>query len=213
MQKNYLSDPSDIFSLEIYRPELEMLEGFGEKSISNLLSSIENSRNIELSRLVYSLGIPEVGEATSRNLASAFLEFNLIQNASFKDLIELDDIGSKVASNIVNFFQHDYVKKLLSKLIPQLEIKKIIKKNIEDMPLLNMQIVLTGKLARFSRDEMKESLISMGAKVTSSVSKNTNFIIAGENAGSKLNKATELGIKVLSEDNYSELINDPKKYI
>jgi DNA ligase (NAD+) len=154
-----------------------------------------------------------VGEATSRNLASAFLEFNLIQNASFKDLIELDDIGSKVASNIVNFFQHDYVKKLLSKLIPQLEIKKIIKKNIEDMPLLNMQIVLTGKLARFSRDEMKESLISMGAKVTSSVSKNTNFIIAGENAGSKLNKATELGIKVLSEDNYSELINDPKKYI
>jgi DNA ligase (NAD+) len=81
------------------------------------------------------------------------------------------------------------------------------------MPLLNMQIVLTGKLARFSRDEIKESLISMGAKVTSSVSKNTNFIIAGENAGSKLNKASELGIKVLSEENYSELINDPKKYI
>ena len=81
------------------------------------------------------------------------------------------------------------------------------------MPLLNMQIVLTGKLERFSRDEIKESLISMGAKVTSSVSKNTNFIIAGENAGSKLNKASELGIKVLSEENYSELINDPKKYI
>ena len=81
------------------------------------------------------------------------------------------------------------------------------------MPLLNMQIVLTGKLSRFSRDEIKESLISMGAKVTSSVSKNTNFIIAGENAGSKLNKASELGIKVLSEENYSELINDPKKYI
>ena len=93
------------------------------------------------------------------------------------------------------------------------EIEKIIKKNIDEMPLLNMQIVLTGKLARFSRDEIKESLISMGAKVTSSVSKNTNFIIAGENAGSKLNKASELGIKVLSEENYSELINDPKKYI
>ena len=98
------------------------------------------------------------------------------------------------------------------------KIKEIIlckenKKNIDEMPLLNMQIVLTGKLARFSRDEIKESLISMGAKVTSSVSKNTNFIIAGENAGSKLNKASELGIKVLSEENYSELINDPKKYI
>ena len=213
MQKSYLSDPSDIFSLENYRLDLEKLEGFGEKSISNLLTSIDNSRNIELSRLVYSLGIPEVGEATSRNLASAFLNFSSIQNASFKNLIELDDIGPKVASNIVNFFKHEYVSKLLVNLIPHLKIKKIIKKNIDEMPLLNMQIVLTGKLARFSRDEIKESLISMGAKVTSSVSKNTNFIIAGENAGSKLNKASELGIKVLSEENYSELINDPKKYI
>lgn len=213
MQKSYLSDPSDIFSLENYRVDLEKLEGFGEKSISNLLTSIDNSRNIELSRLVYSLGIPEVGEATSRNLASAFLNFSSIQNASFKNLIELDDIGPKVASNIVNFFKHEYVSKLLVNLIPHLKIKKIIKKNIDEMPLLNMQIVLTGKLARFSRDEIKESLISMGAKVTSSVSKNTNFIIAGENAGSKLNKASELGIKVLSEENYSELINDPKKYI
>ena len=209
MQKSYLSDPSDIFSLENYRHDLEKLEGFGEKSISNLLTSIDNSRNIELSRLVYSLGIPEVGEATSRNLASAFLNFSSIQNASFKNLIELDDIGPKVASNIVNFFEHEYVSKLLVNLIPHLKIKK----NIDEMPLLNMQIVLTGKLARFSRDEIKESLISMGAKVTSSVSKNTNFIIAGENAGSKLNKASELGIKVLSEENYSELINDPKKYI
>ena len=213
IQKSYLSDPSDIFSLENYRVDLEKLEGFGEKSISNLLTSIDNSRNIELSRLVYSLGIPEVGEATSRNLASAFLNFSSIQNASFKNLIELDDIGPKVASNIVNFFKHEYVSKLLVNLIPHLKIKKIIKKNIDEMPLLNMQIVLTGKLARFSRDEIKESLISMGAKVTSSVSKNTNFIIAGENAGSKLNKASELGIKVLSEENYSELINDPKKYI
>ena len=213
IKKSYLSDPSDIFSLENYRVDLEKLEGFGEKSISNLLASIDNSRNIELSRLVYSLGIPEVGEATSRNLASAFLDFINIQNASFKDLIELDDIGPKVASNIVNFFEHEYVKKLLVNLIPHLAIKKIIKKNIDEMPLLNMQIVLTGKLSRFSRDEIKESLISMGAKVTSSVSKNTNFIIAGENAGSKLNKASELGIKVLSEENYSELINDPKKYI
>ena len=159
------------------------------------------------------MGIPEVGEATSRNLASAFLDFSAIQNASFINLIELDDIGPKVASNIVNFFKHEYVKTLLVNLIPHLEIKKIIKKNIDEMPLLNMQIVLTGKLERFSRDEIKESLISMGAKVTSSVSKNTNFIIAGENAGSKLNKASELGIKVLSEENYSELINDPKKYI
>ena len=213
MQKSYLSDPSDIFCLENYRLDLEKLEGFGKKSISNLLTSINNSRNIELSRLVYSLGIPEVGEATSRNLASAFLDFSSIQNASFINLIELDDIGPKVASNIVNFFKHEYVSKLLVNLIPHLKIKKIIKKNIDEMPLLNMQIVLTGKLARFSRDEIKESLISMGAKVTSSVSKNTNFIIAGENAGSKLNKASELGIKVLSEENYSELINDPKKYI
>ena len=213
IQKSYLSDPSDIFCLENYRLDLEKLEGFGKKSISNLLTSINNSRNIELSRLVYSLGIPEVGEATSRNLASAFLDFSSIQNASFINLIELDDIGPKVASNIVNFFEHEYVSKLLVNLIPHLKIKKIIKKNIDEMPLLNMQIVLTGKLARFSRDEIKESLISMGAKVTSSVSKNTNFIIAGENAGSKLNKASELGIKVLSEENYSELINDPKKYI
>ena len=212
IKKSYLKDPSDIFLLKNYRDELEKLEGFGKKSVSNLIGSIEQSRNIDLSRLIFALGIPEVGEATSRNLANEYRNIDKLVKADFYNLIKVDDLGPKVATNIINFFHNDFVSDFLKRLLPHLNIKQMKSLSKEDMPLLNKQIVLTGKLLQFSRDEIKENLIRLGAKVTSSVSKNTDFIIVGENAGSKLKKANELGIKVLSEDDYLTLRDEPKKF-
>ena len=212
IKKSYLEDPSDIFLLKNHREELEKLEGFGKKSVSNLIESIEQSRNIDLSRLIFALGIPEVGEATSRNLANEYRNIDKFVKADFYDLIKVDDLGPKVATNIINFLQNDFVSDFLKRLLPHLNIKQMRSLSKEDMPLLNKQIVLTGKLTQYSRDEIKENLIRLGAKVTSSVSKNTDFIIVGENAGSKLKKANELGIKVLSEDDYLILRDEPKKF-
>ena len=212
IKKSYLEDPSDIFLLKNHREELEKLEGFGKKSVSNLIESIEQSRNIDLSRLIFALGIPEVGEATSRNLANEYRNIDKFVKADFYDLIKVDDLGPKVATNIINFLQNDFVSDFLKRLLPHLNIKQMRSLSKEDMPLLNKQIVLTGKLTQYSRDEIKENLIRLGAKVTSSVSKNTDFIIVGENAGSKLKKANELGIKVLSENDYLILIDEPNKF-
>ena len=212
IKKSYLEDPSDIFLLKNHREELEKLEGFGKKSVSNLIESIEQSRNIDLSRLIFALGIPEVGEATSRNLANEYRNIDKFVKADFYDLIKVDDLGPKVATNIINFLQNDFVSDFLKRLLPHLNIKQMRSLSKEDMPLLNKQIVLTGKLTQYSRDEIKENLIRLGAKVTSSVSKNTDFIIVGENAGSKLKKANELGIKVLSENDYLILRDEPNKF-
>ena len=210
---DFIQDQSDIFKLLNHKEKLEQLDGFGKKSINNLLASIEKSRSVDLSRLIYSLGIPEVGEATSRNLANAYLNFDKVQNASFKDLVELDDIGSKVAANIINYFQDLHTTSLLSKLLPELSVNEVKQLSEKETPLKGLMIVLTGKLAKYSRDELKENLINLGAKVSSSVSKKTTIVIAGENAGSKLKKASDLGINIIDEDNYTNFLNDPTKYI
>ena len=210
---DFIQDQSDIFKLLNHKEKLEQLDGFGKKSINNLLASIEKSRSVDLSRLIYSLGIPEVGEATSRNLANAYLNFDKVQNASFKDLVELDDIGSKVAANIINYFQDMHTTSLLSRLLPELFVNEVKQLSEKETPLKGFLIVLTGKLAKYSRDELKENLINLGAKVSSSVSKKTTIVIAGENAGSKLKKASDLGINIIDEDNYINFLNDPTKYI
>ena len=213
IKEGFIKDQADIFKLYIHKSELEKMNGFGEKSINNLLDAIDKSRNIDLSKLIYSLGIPEVGEATSRNLAVSFLTFEAVKNASFEQLIGIEDIGSKVAANIITFFKSKDMNHIIDKLLPELSINKLDILSRAEMPLKDISIVLTGKLAMFSRDEIKENLISMGAKVSSSVSKNTNLVIAGDKAGSKLKKANELGINILTEEEYLDFLNEPKKYI
>ena len=213
IKEGFIKDQADIFKLHIHKSELEKMNGFGEKSINNLLDAIDKSRNIDLSKLIYSLGIPEVGEATSRNLAVSFLTFEAVKSASFEQLIAIEDIGSKVAANIITFFKSKDMNYIIDKLLPELSINKLDVLSRAEMPLKDVSIVLTGKLAMFSRDEIKENLISMGAKVSSSVSKNTNLVIAGDKAGSKLKKANELGINILTEEEYSDFLNEPKKYI
>lgn len=212
-KKGYLNDIADIFKLKSYKNELMKMDGFGEKSISNLLNSIEKSRKVELHKLIYSLGISEVGEATSRNLAQEFKNIDSFVDADFNHLIEIDDIGPKVASNIVNYIKTDFAQSLLPRIIKELDVINVEEVNLADLPLNGIQVVLTGKLINFSRDEIKENLISKGAKVASSVSSKTSFIIAGENAGSKLKKAIELNVKIYDENEYESILKNPSQYI
>ena len=212
-KQGFLKDPSDIFRLENRKDEIVSLEGFGEKSFDNLIKSINASRDVSLHRFIYSLGIPEVGESTARNLESHFEKFKSIFEASYDELIEVKDIGPKVAENIIQFFQNPRIVETVPKLLEEIILKELSKEDFKDMPLRGKQIVLTGKLENYSRDELKEILISMGANVTSSVSSKTSLLIAGEKAGSKLRKAESLGIDIIESDQCEEFLNDTKKFL
>jgi len=208
-----LNNVADIYKLKNHKNELMQMEGFGEKSISNLINSIENSRKIDLHKFIYSLGIQEVGEATSYNLAKEFKELETFLKTNFKHLIEIEDIGPKVAANIIRFLESEYSKPLIAQLIKELQIKPFKDVDSSLLTLKGLQIVLTGKLNNFSRDEIKENLISRGAKVSSNVSSKTSFVIAGENAGSKLKKAIELNVKIYDENEYESILKNPSQYI
>ena len=212
-KQGILEDPSDIFKLENKKDNIINLEGFGEKSFNNLIASINTSREIALHRFIYSLGIPEVGESTARNLESHFEKFKGIFEATYDDLIEVKDIGPKVAENIIQFFQNPLIVEMVPKLLEEIALQELSKEDFKDMPLRGKQIVLTGKLENYSRDELKEILISMGANVTSSVSSKTSLLIAGEKAGSKLKKAESLGIDIINSDQCEEFLNDTKKFL
>ena len=212
-KQGILEDPSDIFKLEDRKDDIVVLEGFGEKSFNNLIASINTSREIALHRFIYSLGIPEVGESTARNLENHFEKFQGIFEASYNELIEVKDIGPKVAENIIKFFQYPLIVEMVPKLLKEIMIQELSKEDFKNMPLRGKQIVLTGKLENYSRDELKEILIGMGANVTSSVSSKTSLLIAGEKAGSKLSKAKSLDIDIINSDQCEEFLNDTKKFI
>ena len=213
INKQFIKDFADIYSLKGHRVELEKLERFGEKSVDNLIQSIDKSASVELYRLVFSLGIEEVGETTARNLANVFGSMEAIQQSSFEDLIAVPDIGPRVAAKITNYFSNTENIASLKALIPCLSIINP-KLNIsrEDMKFSGLQIAITGKISPMSRDEIKNLLMLDGAKVTSSISKKTDYLIAGENAGSKLEKAKSLGVRIIEKGDIDTFINDPKKF-
>ena len=159
------------------------------------------------------MGIEEVGETTSRNLANVFGSMQSLQKSSFEDLIAVPDIGPRVAAKITDYFSHIENIASLKKLLACLDIINPDKKTSnEDMKFFGMQIAITGKILLISRDEVKNLLISGGAKVTSSISKNTDYLIAGENAGSKFDKAKTLGVKIVDAVDIINFINEPKKF-
>ena len=212
INKKFIKDFADIYSLKDYREELEKLERFGEKSVDNLLKSIDHSASVELYKLIFSLGIEEVGETTARNLANVFGNIEALQQATFEDLISVSDIGPRVAAKIVDYFCNIENIASVENLLPCLSIiNPNIKTPEQDMKFFGIQIAITGKISSMSRDEVKNLLLSEGAKVTSSISKKTNYLIAGENAGSKLEKAKNLGVKIIDDADIGTFIDDPKK--
>ena len=213
INKKFIKDFADIYSLKDHREELEKLERFGEKSVDNLLKSIDHSASVELYKLIFSLGIEEVGETTARNLANVFGNIEALQQATFEDLISVSDIGPRVAAKIVDYFCNIENIASVENLLPCLSIiNPNIKTPEQDMKFFGLQIAITGKISSMSRDEVKNLLLSEGAKVTSSISKKTNYLIAGENAGSKLEKAKNLGVKIIDDADIGTFIDDPKKF-
>ena len=198
----YVKKVADLFKLRRHESELKSLEGFGEKSIDNLFASIDAARQPKLETFINALGIPEVGETTASSLARHFKEFQSFRSASQDDLLQLDSIGEVVAKNIIEFFKKDPVG--IDDLLDQIEIKNYVVS--ADSHLDGIRIVITGSFTEFSRDELKDIIKSKGGIPSSSVSTNTNYLLYGEKAGSKLKKATELGVELIDETKIKDFL-------
>lgn len=194
---------ADLYRLEY--SDFENLEGFKDKKISNILSSIENSKNPNFSNFIYALGINGVGEKTAKDLAKRFATLDDLRCATVEDLISINDIGDIMAKSIYNFFYSDMGNKIVDDLL-NVGIVLNYENNVNiNENFVGKNVVLTGTLEKFTRDEAKAMLESFGANVVSSVSKKTDLVIVGSSAGSKLTKANELGIKVISEEEFINL--------
>ena len=205
MARELIHTPADLFKLDL--TSLMRLERMGEKSAQNALNSIEKSKSTTLARFLYSLGIREVGEATALNLANHFGTLAAIREANIETLTQVQDVGEVVANHIFRFWQEPHNVEVVEDLIKQgVHWQDVVQVEIADNPLKNKNVVLTGTLTQLTRDEAKALLQSLGCKVSGSVSSKTDYLIAGEKAGSKLTKAQELGITVLSEQDFVNLI-------
>lgn len=201
----YLKNISDIYLLYNHKEELENLEKLGKKSIDNIISSIDISKSMNLDKLIFGLGIKNVGAKAATNICKKFLNMDSIINASYEDLISIDDVGDIIAKSVVEYFGKESNIELINKL-KELGLNMQYKvKNIIDGIFAHKVVVITGTLS-MSRDEAKEKIEELGGTVTSSVSKKTDILVCGEAAGSKLDKANALGIKVIYNDEFIEMI-------
>lgn len=201
----FINSAFDIFNfIDIYRDKIIELDGFAEKSVSKLKENIEKSKNIEFHKFIYAIGIPEIGFANAKILAKKFKTFEDLKSATIEDLIKIDGIGETIAKEIIEFFKDNI--NTLNKLITIINIKYKDTEIIKNEFFKDKKFVLTGTLSGYSRDEAKEIIESMGGIISSSISLKTDFLIAGENAGSKLDNAKKLNIKILTEQEFIEKI-------
>ena len=184
------------------------LEGFKDKKINNLISSIEKSKNIDWSNFIFALGIMNIGKKTAFVLSKKYSTIEELKSAKDEDLINIDDVGEIVATSIVEYFLDPDNNENINKLFELgVKINKPQQESITS-PFTNKTIVLTGALTNFTRDELTKVLQSHGANVTSSVSKKTDIVIAGADAGSKLDKARALNIQVMNESELMQILNN-----
>lgn len=189
---------ADIYQLYRHESHLVTLEGLGEKSVTKMLQAIEKSKNTTLPRFIFALGIRGVGETTALNLAQAFGDLSAIMTADFEQLQAVDDIGEVTAQMIHEFFAAPHNVAVVQALLDAGITWQVVEQ-AQDLPLAGETWVVTGTLSSMGRDEAKEKLLALGAKVAGSVSAKTSKVVAGEKAGSKLDKAVSLGITVLDE--------------
>lgn len=200
---------ADLYELTLEK--LLKLERSGEKSASNLLAALEKSKNTTLARFIYALGIREVGEATARVLAEHFGDLKALMEATEETLQQIPDIGPIVSAHIITFFRQAHNRELIEKLIRLgIHWHKVETKAKGMQPLAGQTFVLTGTLESMTRDEAKEKLQELGAKVSSSVSSKTSYVVAGKDPGSKLDMAGELKIKTLNEKEFLEFLKNVK---
>lgn len=199
-----VKNPADFFSLDV--AQIASLERMGEKSAANVVNALQAARDTTLAKFLYSLGIREVGEATAANLANHFLTLDAIQKADVDALIEVSDVGEIVARHVCNFFREPHNLDVIDALLAAgLNWPAIEKVDSAELPLDGKTIVLTGTLSQMGRNDAKARLQALGAKVSGSVSAKTDHLIAGEKAGSKLTKAQDLGVNVMTEDDMMAL--------
>jgi DNA ligase (NAD+) len=204
VDENLISTPADLFKLtEI---QVSTIDRMGKKSATNLISGLEKAKSTTLAKFIYGLGIREVGEATAANLANHFYTLAAIESASLEALYDVSDVGEIVAKNIVNFFKEEHNLAVVAGLSEIMSWPSIEIKTAAELPLAEQIFVLTGTLTQMGRTEAKTALQSLGAKVSGSVSKKTDFVVAGDKAGSKLTKAQDLGLSVLTEDDLVTLL-------
>lgn len=195
---------ADLYKLN--KEELLNLERFGEKKAENLLQAIENSKQCDLASFIYALGIPNVGKKTAKDIVSVFKNLDSLRNSTLEQLINIQDVGDIVAKCIIDFFEDEKVNKSIDELL-SLGINPVYEeKEQEESIYSGKTVVVTGSLESYSRTEIKEKLESLGAKVSGSVSKKTDFVIVGKEPGSKYDKAVTLGIKIVTEEEFKKSI-------
>lgn len=203
-EKLDIRDISDLYKLEYEK--LLTLDKFGPKKAKNLLDAIEKSKECTLEAFLYSLGIPNVGVKTAKDLVRKFESLENLKNATFEELVSVQDVGDIVARSIIEFFKEERILKIINDLLFIGVDPKYDKKEVLDSSFMGKTVVVTGTLENYSRTSIKEKLELLGAKVSGSVSKKTDFVIAGEAAGSKYDKAKSLGITILSEEEFENMI-------
>ena len=197
----------DIYSLEKYREELENLEKMGQKSVDNLINSIESSKNRDFSKVLYALGIPFVGKFNANLLTKTFKNIENLKNQSIENLLAVKGIGDKVALAVNTFLNDEDNWKIITDLKNiglQFAVDETNSEEIADNPIKDKNFLATGKLQKYKRNDIKDIILSKGGNYLSAVSKNLDFLIAGEKAGSKLEKAEKLGVRVLTEDEFEK---------
>ncbi|MDA0942303.1 MAG: NAD-dependent DNA ligase LigA [Proteobacteria bacterium] len=206
-EQGMLKNIADIYKLDF--DVIENMDRFGKKSVENLKESIEKSKKTTLGKFIYALGIRNVGEATSKELAANFRSLDNLFNATVEDYLMVNDIGPIVAESLVQYFHNENNQKIIKSIIASGITWPALKEiNAINSKLNNQTFVVTGTLNSFSRDEIKDLVEANGGKVSGSVSKKTSYVVVGDNPGSKADKASELGIPIITEINLMEMLND-----
>ncbi|TYQ18373.1 UNVERIFIED_CONTAM: DNA ligase (NAD+) [Acetivibrio alkalicellulosi] len=207
LNRELITGIADLYYLKDAKDELLKIERMGEKSVDNLLKSIEKSKENNIDRLINGFGIKHIGSRAAQLLSENFSTIEEIQNATFEDIVKIPEFGDKMARSVEIFFRQDQTVDTINKLKEAgVNLISLGKKQIKDNRFEGLTFVLTGTLTEYKRDEAGEIIKSFGGKVSGSVSKKTNYVLAGEEAGSKLDKAKTLGVKIIDENDFKELI-------
>ncbi len=204
LEQKLITSFDDLFTLK--RGDLLLLPRFAETSVDNLLASIEKARTVTLPKFLTGLSIPQVGEETAYDLATHFGSVEAIAKATFEELEKINGVGPVVGKAIVEWFSIPENKKLIASLLKQVTIPKMEQKSVEDLPLLGKTFVLTGTLQSLAREEAERRIRELGGDPSGSVSQKTDFLVAGESAGSKYEKAKTLGVKILKEEDFLKML-------
>jgi DNA ligase (NAD+) len=205
-KEGMIGDFADLYTLKDKKEKLLDIDRMGEKSIDNMLEAIENSKKRPLANLIFALGIRHVGEETAGVLANEFDSIDALSKASHDEIDAIPDIGAKISDSIVAYFGNEKNKEIIQKLKDAGVSLSLEKKETEQQSLAGLEFVITGKLASMPRPQAEEKIRQLGGAAKGDVTKKTNYLVVGEDAGSKLERARQMGIKIINESEFLELL-------